>query len=397
MLATSSAFLASLRGSHVVAINATLYVPGQAPVAVPVQPGGEIAIDRTARNRRAGSVLVPWTIALEQLGLEPDVRTLPFGSYCRVRRGLRYASSSELVVLGHLRVESVAWSTTEGVARLELADRMAQVADEPLLSPYAPAGLYPSDAAVALVTAVFGGTITYSVTIPTSAQPLLTDVVYTNDRAAAVEDLAQAIGGQAYFDELGNFRLDPLPDPSTQTPVFTIDAGASGVMVSAEESLDRTALANGVLVQGQQDANAPPISALVVDSNPASPTLWGGPFGKVARVETSSAVQTSAQAIATATAILNNQLGLERQLTIAMVPNPALVAGDVVTIAFDDGRVETHIVESVRQPLDATVPSTLATRSLWTPTALVSMFESERRRTYYGHDAWSELREGGLV
>lgn len=386
MLAASDDFKASLRTSHAVAIECELLVPGSSPVTLPVE-NGAVQIDRTARVRRSGSVQLPMT-------LDFDIRLLPFGSYVRVKRGIRYASGErEVVTIGYLRVESVAWQTHEDTASLELADRMQQVSDEPLLSPYAAAGLKPSAAAIALVTEVFGGTITYTSTVPVASEPTLVDVVYSGNRADAVADLAQAIGGEAFFDMAGNFRIDPLPTLAS-AEVWTIDAGAEGVMVSAGESLDRTAVFNGVLVQGQPASDAPPVAALVVDDNPASRTYWGGPFGKVARLETSTAVQSQAQAEATGQTLLNNQLGLGRQVTVASVPNPLLVSGDTVLLVFPDGRQERHLILSHRVPLNVTEPSTFVSRSVWSSTATL---EAEPTlRAYVGSQAWREL-EGAVA
>jgi hypothetical protein len=382
MLAASDAFKASLRTSHAVAIECELLQPGAEPITLPVESGA-VEMDRTARTRRTASISVPMTV-------DVDVRSLPFGSYVRVKRGIRYASGErELVVLGYLRVESVGWQTHEDTATLELADRMVQVSDEVLLAPVSAAGLKPTAAAIAMVTEVFGGAITYTSTIDPASEPTLVDVVYSGNRADAVADLAQAVGGAAGFDMDGNFRIEPLPTLAAE-PVWTIDAGAEGVMVSAGESLDRTTVFNGVLVQGQPSSDGPPVAALVVDDNPESRTYWGGPFGKVARLETSTAVQTEAQAEATASALLLNQLGLGRQVSVASVPNPLLVAGDTVELVFPDGRSELHLIQSHRTPLNATEPSTLVSRSVW---QAVSTLREPLLRSYFDREAWQALSD----
>jgi hypothetical protein len=387
VLVASQQFMDNLRTSHVVAITAEVVQPGQAAIAIPVE-GGMLTIDRTARNRRSASVQVPMT-------LDFDVRLLPFGSYVRLKRGVRYADGTrEYVTIGYLRVESVGWQTHEDTATLELADRMAQVASEPLLTPYNPAGLKPSAAAFALVQYVFGGSITYTSTVPAASEPTLLDVVYSGDRAQAVADLAQAVGAQAYFDPDGNFRFDPLPTLA-EAAVWTIDAGADGVMVAAEESLDRTSVFNGVLVEGQPATDQPPVYALVVDNNPASRTYWGGPFGKVARVETSTAVQTTQQATDVATALLNNQLGLGRQVVITSVPNPLLVAGDTLQVVFPDDRSERHLIEQHRLPLDPRSPSQMASRSVWSPNP--ATLDEPALRSYVGGEAWRELLGASTV
>ena len=105
--------------------------------------------------------------------------------------------------------------------------------------------------------------------------------------------------------------------------------GRQGVMVDAGEDLDRTGIYNGVLVEGQAAADTPPVSALAVDDDPDSPTLWDGPFGKVALIAQSSSVPDAAAALAAAESLLRLRLKLTRSLKLTAAPNPALEAGDV--------------------------------------------------------------------
>ena len=102
----------------------------------------------------------------------------------------------------------------------------------------------------------------------------LADVFYTGQRAEALTILEQAASAEIYFDADGDFVFaSKEPGPS----VWSVDAGEDGVMIDAGENLDRTGIYNGVLVEGQADADQPPVSALAVDDNPSSPTLLGRP------------------------------------------------------------------------------------------------------------------------
>lgn len=166
------------------------------------------------------------------------------------------------------------------------------------------------------------------------------------------------------------------------SPVWLIDTGARGVMVEAEEALDRTGVYNGVLVVGQNRATDIPVSALVYDSDFTSPTRWGGPFGEVVRVEQSSAVQTVGQAQAAAEALLDKKLGLTRSLVITIAPNPALEAGDIVDIAFVDGRRERHVIDALALDLGPEGAQQLTTRSVFTPDAGRRHADLPRRTRY---------------
>lgn len=182
-------------------------------------------------------------------------------------------------------------------------------------------------------------------------------------------------------------------------PVWLIDTGDTGVMLEAEEALDRTGVYNGVLVEGQNAGTDPPISALVYDSDATSPTRWGGPFGKVVRLEANSAVQNSGQAASAADALLDRKLGLTRSLVLTTAPNPALEAGDIVDIAFEDGRRERHVIDALELELGPAGAQKLSTRSVYQPASgrLHADLPRRYRRAHYGRQAWREARRARRV
>lgn len=380
MQPASPEFLASLRFSHVIAAAAELIFPGETDlISVPVE-AGTVTIDRTAQHRRAGTVTIPWSLrAGEDLGV--DIRTLPLGGYALVHRGLRYASGDiELILLGRLRVESVTWDTLAASASLELADRAAQVSDEPFAAPYSASGQTPAQAATGIVYGVFGDTIDYHT--PYDPASTLGDITYTGARTDALSALEQSYAAETYFDSNGDFVFAQKPGDS-EPVVWTVDASPAGVMVNAQESLDRTGIYNGVLVTGQGDADMPPVTGLAVYSDPASPVRWGGPFGKVALLADSTSVTTNEDAAATARSLLNLRLKQTRSLTLTAAPNPALEAGDTIQVDFPDGRSETHLIDATTIDL-ATAAQQITTRTLFAPTL----------QLFYGRDAWREAADG---
>jgi Domain of unknown function (DUF5047) len=501
---------------------------------VPLE-AGTVTLDRTALVRRTASIQIPWSLdSGADLGV--DLRDLPLGGYALLYRGLRYADgSTELAQLGVLRVESVSWLTLEDRASLELADRMAQIRDEELTSPYQAGGKKVAQAIWEIASGVFGFAINYHIIYDPPI--VLADAFYSGSRTDALTKLADSVGGEAYFDALGDFVFDGAPGSiliqrngtltddsptitglattadlvvgmsvsglgipagrrirsldsatqitlngpvniygyknsqttagssvvtdltdtsdlmsgmsvsgqgipagatirsvdgpdrftlsvaatqtgypiliyscnpvqlltfmgaygSPQNPVWTVDAGERGVMVDADEALDRTGVYNGVLVQGQAAASDATISALVTDDDPLSATRWGGPFGRVVRIEQSSAVQTVAQAQDTATALLDRRLGLTRSLVLTNAPNPALEPGDVIDVRFPDGRAELHWIDAIRLDLGATGAQSLSTRSVYTPAqrqAQVPLPPRRRYKTHYGRAAWREANRG---
>jgi hypothetical protein len=391
MQPASAQFLESLRFSHVIAAAAELVFPGSTEtVSVPVE-AGSVTIDRTAQSRRTGTIQIPWSLeAGEDLGI--DIRTLPLGGYAIVRRGLRYArGDTELIELGRLRVESVSWDTLAASASLELADRSAQIADEPFSAPYSAAGQTPAGAAIGIVQGVFGDSIRYLT--PYNPAGTLGDINYSGARTDAIADLEQSWGAETYFDADGDFVFAAKPGDA-EPVVWVVDAGAAGVMVNAQESLDRTGIYNGVLVTGQGDADVPPAIGLAVYDDATSPVRWGGPFGKVLMLADSTSATTDAEAAATARSLLNLRLKQTRSLQLAAAPNPALEAGDTIEVDFPDGRSERHLIDSTTINL-ATDAQEITTRTLFAPSVLTGDVGTDR--LYQGRDAWRQVADARLV
>jgi Domain of unknown function (DUF5047) len=388
MRPASSQFTRSLRHSHVIASACELLFPGETePVSVPIE-AGTVTIDRTARHRRAGTVQIPWSLrAGQDLGL--DLRTLALGGYALLKRGLRYADgSTELLLIGTLRVESVSWNTLEASASLELADRMAQVSDEPFVAPYQATGKPPATAAVEIIHQVFGDSIGYET--PYVPAGVLGDILYTGARVDALAQLEQSYSAETYFNAAGDFVF--AAKPADDDPVvWAVDAGASGVLIDARENLDRTGIYNGVLVKGQGDADQPPVSALATYDDPASPVRWGGPFGKIALLADSTTATTTGQAAATAQDLLRLRLKQTRSLELTAAPNPALEAGDTISVVFGDGREERHLIDAVTVNL-ATDAQQIITRSQFDPATSLGI-----PTLRYGRDVWRELQDARLV
>lgn len=394
MLPVTPRFLEALLGSHRVSVAVTIVPPTGAPITAQAI-GGSLRADRDARVRRQGSISVAFDLELAAA----TIRELPFGGYVLIDRGILYPDGKlERPRVATLRVENVSWSATQGQATIELADRMAQVQDEPFTTPYAPTGLTPAQAAEQLVRDVFGDTILYHVTA-TGGTPLA-DTVYDQDRAQALGDLASSIGADATFDAAGDFVLAPSPpDPATLTPVWTFDVGDFGTLIETQENLDRSSIRNGVAVRGAADLTVvppiPPVYALAVDADAASPTRWAGPFGKVAMIVSSTSVQTQAQADATAASLLNIRLGLARTVTLRGVPNPALEPDDVVLARYPDGREEHLRVNAITLPLDPAQPVDVVATGHFRPDALQTKLPRMERimHVYSGQRALRELEE----
>ena len=165
---------------------------------------------------------------------------------------------------------------------------------------------------------------------------------------------------------------------------WTLDAGDRGVLVAATETLDRSNVRNGVVVRGQATADQPPFTSLAIHTDPTSPTRWGGPFGRIVSISSSTAIGSQAQADQAARSLLNLRLGLQRTLTLVGVPNPALEPDDLIDVVFADGRSETHIVNSLDIGLDVGATIRVGTAMPYDHTdSAVTVLQ--------GEDVWREL------
>lgn len=391
MIPVSARFLAALRGDHAISASAYLAPPGTAWPGIPVAIiGGTLTVDVDAQIRRQAELEIAFSLA--DPATVDIVRNLPFGGYCRIFRGIRFADGSvERCLMGTFRVDAVSWPELQGTASLTLNDRMGQIIDEALQVPYVASGQKPSNAIVALVQQVFGGTIAYHVSTTPASEPTLTDVVYEEDRAAAISDLAAGISAAAYFDYLGDFVLKPLAAAPPPVADWVIDSGENGVLVSALESLDRSAVRNGVAVRAQADPATPPLYSLATDTDPDSPTRWGGPFGHVPLIVNSSSIQTQAAADSTAASLLRLRLGLSRTLELRTVPNPALEGGDYLEIRHPDGRTETAYANGFSLDMAPEGEFAIWTRTNWRPDLRAAEVPRRRVRMFRGVEALREL------
>jgi hypothetical protein len=236
-----------------------------------------------------------------------------------------------------------------------------------------------------------GGTVIVGVTE-------ISKVVISNAATGDGYPLVQYHGWQAGYGPEGSPSELLFAGGSGAYPVYTVAAGEAGTFVNANESLDRSPVFNGVFMTGQETPVTPAFAVLVVDDDPTSPTFWGGPFGKVVRLERSSSIQSPEQGTYASETLLNDALGLARSLAIRAAPNPALEAGDTIAVVFDDGRNEKHVCDVVRIDLK-TGPLELATRSVFRPAALDAFAATPLRRRQPLHDAaaYRELREATIV
>lgn len=297
-----------------------------------VQAGGNVAVNSSQSPRRTvtltviddGGDLVPG---------DPGAALAPYGNELAVYYGLTLPTGAEWVPVGLFRIDVATAATAGGVVTVALtgSDRSARVADDDLTDYLTlSSGTLVSDAILDLITTALPANQAYSFDPTITAT--ITGQTYQpgDDRWAQATTLAANAGALLFFDAAGVCTLSNVPDPTLVTPAYTFAPGASSVAVSAQNSLDRTAAANTIVVTAQGTGVATPVTAIAQDTDPTSPTYVGGPFGRVVKTISTSIVGTLAAAQVYADSQLLLYSGATQQAQLTCVPLPHLDAYDVI-------------------------------------------------------------------
>lgn len=359
MRPVSARFLNAVRGSHVAVARARVVAPGQTGTdpdgaIIPILTG-DVQLDANAEVR---STLDMTTAGVSDAGVRmwPNAANdllAPFGKEVFVERGIQYKTGdTEWVSLGYHRIYTAEQDNPpDGPVRISARDRMSGLVDAKLIAPVQfPAATTRAAVMDRLVHEVYP----YAVIEwdDSGAVAIGSSRVAEEDRYAFLNDLVTSAGRIWYWDYRGVLVIKQAPSPTE--PVWDVNHGQNGVLISMGRDLTREGVFNGVVATGEGDA---PARAVVVDGGSLSPTYWWGAYGKVPTFYSSSFLTTNAQALGAATALLSRSLGTPYQVEFGSVVNPALETLDPVRVVYPDRArsrsdvAETHIIESLTVPL----------------------------------------------
>lgn len=356
MYPVSEDFGRALRQAHAAVVQVDAYLDGDLIAEDMDISDGQVSVASGSGVRRT----LDLTITDRGLWSTLDV----IGVELHAWRGIRYPSGArEMVPLGifQLDTQAMAVGPTGGIAVRSAPDRWARVQRAQFETPTAsiPSAQIRSEISRLVTGAVSGLTVTTTATRTDTVGP----VVWEQDRAGAAADLATSIGAEVFFDVDGNLVIEDAPLLG-QTPVWTVDASLTGVLLGGERARDRQRTYNVVVAYPSSLTGASPYSPVIVeDDDPTSRTYVGGPFGRVPYRYTSPAMTTSGQATAAATALLNRVKAVNAQLSIDAVVHPGLDRGDVITVLTPDGSTERHLIDSLTIPLTVAGSQQITTRS----------------------------------
>ena len=361
MRPVSDALLSTIRGSHGMAARArvvTTYQEGTDPDGTEVQiDGGDVQLDASADIRSTVELV---TLPALWPSNASDLLT-PYGNELYLERSVRLGGGVvEWVSLGYFGITAADQDDAPlGAVRVAGQDRMAGIVRGRLTSPrqYAATTTYGTVVDDLVHDIYPAATIEWD--DATSGRLLGRAVIAEEDRYAFLADLITSVGKIWYWDHRGVLVIKDPPDPAE--PVFDVDAGPGGVLISLSRNLSREEVYNGVVAYGEAADDGDSARAVVVDGNPASPTRWGGPFGKVPRFYSSPLITTPAQAASAAGSLLLKSTGLPYNADFRAVPNPALEPYDPVRVSHP-GETRTYVIDKLTVPLVADAPLQGTTR-----------------------------------
>jgi hypothetical protein len=211
-----------------------------------------------------------------------------------------------------------------------------------------------------------------TVTATTHTTPLIV-LAEQQDPWESIQQMAAAIGQEAFFDVEGRFCRRPEPDLTDPDVAidFTYEEGEAGILAGGSRGSGNERAYNGVIWTGQGsyadgagDGTGRPARGEAWDTNPSSPTYYLGRYGRVPYFHVDEFTRTDTQAADAAAAHLLRVMGATETVTIDVAGvNPAHDASDVIHIKQATVKLnDTFMVERFNVPLRAANGQQITTR-----------------------------------
>jgi hypothetical protein len=200
-----------------------------------------------------------------------------------------------------------------------------------------------------------------------TARAIPTNLVFEWDRGQALDQIAQGASQVWQPDRTGGFVLYDNPysiGPALASEsVVTLTDGEGGVTARVLDAITREGVYNSVTVVVERVNNTEPIRVTARDTDPLSPTLWGGVFGKQNKVVKNQNPTNISDASLLALRILRQSLALQRSWRIEVPHLPFLDPGDVFTLWYQN-EVTAQVVESIAYSGTAEQRTVISSREL---------------------------------
>lgn len=363
MLTATAGFKAALTQSHAGHVRITAYYRAadntRTTLAVLSSSGGTLTIDsdgaywRTADFRVANEVV-------DSTGLKVVDLVDAKSTDVVIEFGVTVAGSIEWVTAATLRVDKVELSRSGAEVSIVATDEGSRLSRDPLVAPWPnvtePEALTPSRGMIATIQKFVNDT--YPADDPTwiisdeldsrSSWAWREGLVWQGDRWTQIKSLADALGGWIYNDQLGRWCGAKFP-ALVSTPVAYYKSGDYEVLENSTSADDRDSIYNVVYVRYEHPADGSSV-AVAEDTDPASPTYIGGPYGRQVKEITNDVVANETDAQDVADELLSQFLYSGTLLEVSSVWNPLMIPGDHVEVELPDGTLAQHIVKRIVLP-----------------------------------------------
>lgn len=191
-------------------------------------------------------------------------------------------------------------------------------------------------------------------------------LVWEDDPGQALDDLARGASLIWQPNRTGGFEVFTNPyliGSAGAVATVTFKDGEGGTVVDVQDAKSRDGIFNSVTVVAEKYGNQAPIRVTVRDNNPASPTYWGGLFGKQNLVVKSQLPIDVGAAGQLALRILNQSLALQRTWTVTTPHMPLLDPGDIFALWYEN-EVTAQVVENIDYTVNAEDPTVITSREL---------------------------------
>lgn len=275
----------------------------------------------------------------------------PYGNELRVWSGMVFPDGSEeYTPVGVLRITKTT-AKFPGVT-VEMSDRAWIVAGARLEDSYtiAKATNY-SDAIRALLIFAYPQ-VTFDIPDVDDTTPLII-IDAQEDPWAQIRKMAAAVGHTIYFDQVGTCIMAPVQDLIDLDPIWIYDGTTTAglpydpedwsnlALYDEEISWDTEDAHNAVIAVGESPDVAKPVRGVAFDTDSASPTRYGGPFGKRPLFWSSPLLMTDSQAAKAARTRLQGEIGIAETIRIPAMPNPLLDADRPIKVIRPELGIDT--------------------------------------------------------
>lgn len=269
-----------------------------------------------------------------------------YGQMLRVELGLDLGNGQrEVFQRGWFVIDSI---DTEGdTVRVTAIDALLFIEEARFVSPFQPQGNFEAtfkDLVEPALTVDFSGDLVDR-TVPGG-------VNITEDRLAALYEVADALPAEVYVNEQGSLAVVPVSDGSSVLDLYEpIDQGDTGTITRVTANMDRSRIFNVIVARGRDDVTQAEYQGVAYDS--LGPTRFDGPFNPLGRtffhesplLNSNDAAQKSAN---TTLSRLKRESSLG--LTVVAIRHPALQVGDVLTIHTKNFGVRVCSIERMTLP-----------------------------------------------